>query len=94
MTKDISKESMANVSLGRELNMRILARDIQERLGNQVGFTLLVFPLNTVSGQMSYISTTKRQDMLAALKDVIAQLENNEDMPAAMKGEQADEHNS
>ena len=40
-----------------------------------MGFTLLVFPLNNPEGRMNYISNARREDMLVAMKEFIANME-------------------
>ena len=39
------------------------------------GFALLVFPFNEGDGRMNYISNAGRDDMLVALKEVVARME-------------------
>lgn len=41
------------------------------------GFALLIFGTDTTEGRMNYISNAKREDMLAALKELIARFEGN-----------------
>lgn len=61
--------------------MQVLARTIDDFLNGKadpkrVGFALLVFPLNGPEGQRTnYVSNGRRNDMLAALKEVIARFE-------------------
>ncbi len=37
-----------------------------------MGFVLLVFDLNTTTGRMNYISNSRREDVLIAMKEYIA----------------------
>jgi len=39
------------------------------------GFALLVFGLGETAGRMNYISNADREDMLAALKELVARFE-------------------
>lgn len=83
--KDISEENMSQVSIGQEHKMRVIAQMLEHMLGKGVGFTLLVFPINS-TGRMSYISNAKRKDMMTALRDAVAQLDCNQDIPASSDG--------
>jgi hypothetical protein len=43
------------------------------------GFALLIFPFNEGGGRMNYISNAPREDMLVALKELVARMEGNFD---------------
>ena len=55
-----------------------IARDVGRVIGEAVppgvGFTLLVFDFGT-QGTISYLSNARREDMIAALKNLIVNLE-------------------
>ena len=59
--------------------IRKVSNDIGRLIGGvlppEYGFALLVFGLNDAPGRMNYISNANREDMLAALKELIARFE-------------------
>lgn len=55
--------------------MKEVGRLIGGALPDGWGFALLTFPLNNPEGRMNYISNAKREDMLIALKEFIANCE-------------------
>lgn len=59
--------------------MRALARGIDETLnphGKRIGFVLLVVPFEQPHGaRTNYVSNCDRQDILTALKEVVARFE-------------------
>ena len=55
--------------------MKFSAEFITDLLPKNFGFTLLVFELDTDKGFMNYISSADRTDMLAALKELVANIE-------------------
>jgi hypothetical protein len=64
----------------RVAEMRVLARAIDELLNGDTkpkanGFVLLMFDMNSPDGRMNYISNANRDDMLCALKELIANFE-------------------
>lgn len=68
------------------LKMTAIGNVIGDALPKEYGFTLLVFPINEHPGNMNYISSAQRADMLAALKELIANFEGRKQ--AAPKGKQ------
>lgn len=59
-----------------EVQMRVLARTIQEIMPPEFGFAFLAFELgNARRGRMNYISNANRDDMVSALKELLANFE-------------------
>jgi hypothetical protein len=60
-------------------DIRKVANDIGRIIGmalpKEYGFALLIFGLGESDGRMNYISNASREDMLAALKELIARFE-------------------
>lgn len=46
----------------------------------EVGFILMVFPLNSTNGRTNYISNANRKDVVAMLKEQIARFEGQLEM--------------
>jgi hypothetical protein len=57
------------------LKMNAIANVIGDALPQEYGFTLLVFPIGKHPGNMNYISSAERSDMLTAMKELIANFE-------------------
>lgn len=56
--------------------MRGVGRAIEAALeGTGYGYTLLVWPIGDADGRMNYISNGAREDMIAALKELVANFE-------------------
>lgn len=66
--------------------MNAIGEVIGEALPDGYGFTLLVFGLGKHEGRMNYISSADRADMLAAMKELIANFEGRAHQPP--KGKQ------
>jgi hypothetical protein len=71
--------------------MNAIGRLIDETLNpdkknRKWGFTLLMFELNTHEGRMNYLSNAAREDMLTAMKELIANFEGRVP-PANKKGQ-------
>lgn len=58
--------------------MNVLAKVLDEMFNpdgeRKIGFTLLIFELNT-AGRMNYISTAEREPMICAMKELLANWE-------------------
>jgi hypothetical protein len=66
--------------------MNAIANVIGDALPKEYGFTLLVFPLGNHPGNMNYISSAERADMIAAMKELVANFEGR--MRDAPRGKQ------
>jgi hypothetical protein len=66
-----------------EEEIRGVSNDIGKIIGGVLpkgwGFALLIFGTDKAGGRMNYISNARREDMLAALKELIARFEGNYD---------------
>ena len=58
-----------------ESGMQYAAELLHDVLPKNFGFALLVFEMDTDKGYMNYISSAQRDDMLAALKELVANME-------------------
>ncbi len=58
-----------------EALMNALAHVALDAMPEGYGFTMLAFRLNAPDGYMNYISTGQRDDMICALKELVANLE-------------------
>lgn len=64
-----------------ERPLREVMNDIGHMIGSAVkqkgeyGFVLLVFGFGTRKGRMNYISNARREDMIVALKELVARFE-------------------
>jgi hypothetical protein len=55
--------------------MEAIGSAIDDLLPEGWGFALLMFPLGDRAGRMNYMSSANREDMIAALKELIANFE-------------------
>jgi hypothetical protein len=69
--------------------LRHLAQKIEwivwNNLGDQKGFTLLLFDFSTPTGNANYISNALRSDMIKVLRKTADHLEEQLDMPPVTK---------
>lgn len=83
MTPDEENQTMAM--------MQSIARSLDEVLNGPLmpkvhGFALLVFPFDQLDGGMvNYISNGDRKDVITALKQIIARLEGQADVPRTVQ---------
>jgi hypothetical protein len=54
--------------------MQDMADYVKMRIGNEFGFVILIYQHGT-SGRMNYVSNSKRQDVIEAMKEFIAKTE-------------------
>ena len=57
--------------------MRSLAEGINQVLGKKYGFCLLVYEHGIDKGRMNYVSNSQREDGIKAMKEFIAETEDN-----------------
>lgn len=55
--------------------MNDIGRILTDAVGDGYGFVFLVFATNTTDGRMNYISNANRADVIASLKELIANME-------------------
>lgn len=61
-------------SLGRGIDDLLNGKGVAPG-ARKFGFALLVFDLNNTGGRMNYASNSNREDMIAAMKELLAKFE-------------------
>ena len=59
-------------------NLNLLANMVNNALLDNMGFCLMVFPFGSEKGRLQYISNGNREDVVKALKEWIAIVDNDE----------------
>lgn len=62
--------------------MQIMADKVEAMLPKDMGFAILVFPLNN-PGMTNYVANARREDMIKALRECANKLEQGLDHPEA-----------
>lgn len=57
------------------VQMNAIAEVLDDTMPKGWGFTLLMFEFGTNDGRMNYISNAPREDMISALKELVANFE-------------------
>ena len=60
-----------------ENKMQEIARYVKSQLPQKWGFVVLAFPFSNAKGRMNYVSNTQREDVVAAMREFIAETENS-----------------
>lgn len=72
MAERIGASGLRRVEIERAC--AILGRTLSDRMLPGMGFAFLLFDFGT-AGNLAYISNSRREDMIAALRELIARLE-------------------
>lgn len=76
----------------QEEDLRAVAEGLTEALemlyGKKMGFFLCVSPFDENQDVADYIANVAREDGIAWVRETVERLENNEDIPATVGGEQ------
>lgn len=57
--------------------MQEIAKFIENRVGKKYGFSVLIYEHGTGDGRLNYVSNSKREDVIKAMKEFIEQTEGN-----------------
>ena len=72
---------MLPIEINTEVAMRMIADDIEKKVGDKYGFVVLIFPFGSGDDRATdYISNCHREDIIKVLRENADVLENNLDI--------------
>ena len=74
---------MLPINIDTDRTMRMIAEDIERKVGKDYGFMVLVFPFAEGAKTANYISNCDRKSMISALREKADVLERGLDIPVA-----------